>query len=58
MSTPLISIDSSASIAEILDVMFTNNIPRLMVMENDIYVGISSPRTPEIYNRIKIAFFL
>jgi CBS domain-containing protein len=44
MSTPLISIDSSASIAEAADVMLTNNIRRLMVMENDKYVGIISQR--------------
>ena len=39
MSTPLISVNSSASLDEAVDVMLTNNIRKLMVKENDEYVG-------------------
>jgi len=39
MSTHLISVNSSASLGETADVMLTNNIRRLMVKENDEYVG-------------------
>jgi CBS domain-containing protein len=44
MSTPLISVESSASIGEVADIMLTNNIRRLMVKEKDDYVGIISQR--------------
>ena len=44
MSTPLISVESSASIGEAADIMLTNNIRRLMVKEKDDYVGIISQR--------------
>lgn len=44
MSTPLIAVNSSASIGEAAEVMLTNNIRRLMVKENDEYVGIISQR--------------
>ena len=40
MSTPLIAVNSSASIGEATEVMLTNNIRRLMVKENAEYVGI------------------
>jgi CBS domain-containing protein len=44
MSTPLIDVNSSASIGEAAEVMLTNNIRRLMVKENNEYVGIISQR--------------
>ena len=44
MSTPLIDVNSSASIGEAAEVMLTNNIRRLMVKENTEYVGIISQR--------------
>ena len=44
MSTPLISVESSASIGEAADIMLTNNIRRLLVKEKDEYVGIISQR--------------
>ena len=44
MSTPLISVDSSASLGEGADIMLTNNIRRLMIKEKDKYVGIISQR--------------
>jgi CBS domain-containing protein len=44
MSAPLIAVDSSASLGEAAEVMLTNNIRRLMVKENDEYVGIISQR--------------
>ena len=44
MSTPLIAVNSSASIGEAAEVMLTNNIRRLMVKENAEYVGIISQR--------------
>ena len=44
MSTPLIAVNSSASLGEAAEVMLTNNIRRLMVKENDEYVGIISQR--------------
>jgi len=44
MSTPLISVNSSASLGEAAEVMLTNNIRRLMVKENDEYIGIISQR--------------
>ena len=44
MNTPLISVNSSASLREAAEVMLTNNIRRLMVKENDEYVGIISQR--------------
>jgi CBS domain-containing protein len=44
MSTPLISVDSSASLGEAADIMLTNNIRRLMIKEKDKYVGIISQR--------------
>ena len=42
MSTPLIAVNSSASLGEAAEVMLTNNIRRLMVKENDEYVVIIS----------------
>ena len=42
MSTPLISVDSSASLGEAADIMLTNNIRRLIVKEKDEFVGIIS----------------
>lgn len=44
MSTPLISVDSSTSLDKAADIMLTNNIRRLMIMEKDKYVGIISQR--------------
>ncbi|HJT86077.1 MAG TPA: CBS domain-containing protein [Nitrososphaeraceae archaeon] len=44
MSTPLISVESSASIGEAAEIMLTNNIRRLLVKEKDEYVGIISQR--------------
>lgn len=44
MSTPLISVDSSASLGEAADIMLTNNIRRLIVKEKDEFVGIISQR--------------
>ncbi|HEX6672740.1 MAG TPA: CBS domain-containing protein [Nitrososphaeraceae archaeon] len=44
MSTPLIAVNSSASLGEAAEVMLTNNIRRLMIKENDEYVGIISQR--------------
>lgn len=44
MSTPLISVDSSTSLDKAADIMLTNNIRRLMIMEKDTYVGIISQR--------------
>lgn len=44
MSTPLISVDSSASLGEAADIMLTNNIRRLMIKDKDKYVGIISQR--------------
>ncbi len=44
MSTPLIAVNSSASLGEAAEVMLTNNIRRLMVKENAEYVGIISQR--------------
>lgn len=44
ISTPLISVNSSASLGEAAEVMLTNNILRLMVKENDEYIGIISQR--------------
>jgi len=44
MSTPLISVESSASIGQAADIMLTNNIRRLMVKEENEYVGIISQR--------------
>ena len=44
MSTPLIAVNSSASLGEAAEVMLTNNIRRLMVKENDEYIGIISQR--------------
>lgn len=44
ISTPLISVNSSASLGEAAEVMLTNNIRRLMVKENDEYIGIISQR--------------
>jgi CBS domain-containing protein len=44
MSTALISVNSSASLGEAAEVMLTNNIRRLMVKENDEYIGIISQR--------------
>jgi CBS domain-containing protein len=44
MSTPLIAVNSSTSLGEGAEVMLTNNIRRLMVKENDQYVGIISQR--------------
>jgi len=44
MSTPLIAVNSSASLDEAAEVMLTNNIRRLMVKENAEYVGIISQR--------------
>ena len=44
MSTPLIAVNSSTSLGEAAEVMLTNNIRRLMVKENDEYVGIISQR--------------
>jgi CBS domain-containing protein len=44
ISTPLIAVNSSASLGEAAEVMLTNNIRRLMVKENDEYVGIISQR--------------
>jgi CBS domain-containing protein len=44
MSTPLISVNSSVSLREAAEVMLMNNIRRLMVKENDEYVGIISQR--------------
>jgi CBS domain-containing protein len=40
----LIAVDSSASLGEAAEVMLTNNIRRLMVKENNEYVGIISQR--------------
>jgi CBS domain-containing protein len=44
MNTPLISVNSSVSLREAAEVMLMNNIRRLMVKENDEYVGIISQR--------------
>ena len=44
MSSPLISVDSNASLNEAAEIMLTNNVRRLMVKENDQYVGIISQR--------------
>ena len=44
MSAPLISVNANASIGEASDVMLINNIRRLLVKENDRYVGIISQR--------------
>ena len=44
MSTPLIAVNSSASLGEAAEVMLTNNIRRLMIKENDEYVVIISQR--------------
>jgi CBS domain-containing protein len=44
MSTPLISVASSVSLDKAADVMLTNNIRRLLVKEEDEYVGIISQR--------------
>ena len=44
MSTPLIAVNSSASVGEAAEVMLTNNIRRLIVKENEEYVGILSQR--------------
>ena len=44
MSTPLISVDSSAGLGEAADIMLTNNIRRLIVKEKDEFVGIISQR--------------
>lgn len=44
MSSPLISVDSNASLNEAAEIMLTNNVRRLMVTENDKYVGIISQR--------------
>ena len=44
MSTPLIVVNLSTSLGEAGEVMLTNNIRRLMVKENDEYVGIISQR--------------
>ena len=40
--TPLIAINSSTSLGEAAEVMLTNNIRRLIVKENNEYVGIIS----------------
>jgi predicted transcriptional regulator len=44
MSTPLISINASASLVEAADIMLSNNIRRLLVKEKEKYVGIISQR--------------
>ena len=44
MSTPLISVDSSTSLDKAADLMLTNNIRRLLITDNDKYVGIISQR--------------
>ena len=44
MSTPLILVDSSASLGGAAGIMLTNNIRRLIVKEKDEFVGIISQR--------------
>ena len=49
MSTPLISVESNATLGEAADIMLVNNIRRLLVKENDDYVGIISQRELQRY---------
>lgn len=44
MSTPLISVDVSTGLDKAADIMLTNNIRRLLITDNNKYVGIISQR--------------
>jgi len=44
MSTPLISVSANTTLGEASDVMLVNNIRRLLVKEDEKYIGIISQR--------------
>ena len=56
MSSPLVSVESNASLGQATDVMTINNVRRLLVKEGDKVVGVITQR--DLLNSIHDTFFM